>query len=194
MFVNKENIVKTAFLQSERLYLRPLDADDLDRCLRWINDPEVLQYLGRRRPTGREQETQWLANQYKSDDQFSLAIVLKDGDRHIGNCGFNDIEYEDRKAAFGILIGEKDTWSSGYGTEATRLILTYGFRTLGLHRIALEVYSNNPRAQAAYERAGFRLEGTQRESYYCDGQYFDTYIMAILRTEWEEGADEPLEQ
>ena len=175
-----------AFLRGERLYLRPLDAGDIDRCLRWINDPEILPFLGRRRPTGREQEAQWLADQYKSDDHFSLAIVLNDGDRHIGNCGFNEIEHADRKGVFGILIGEKDAWDQGYGTEATRLILDYGFRTLGLHRIGLEVYGNNPRAQAAYARAGFSLEGTQRESYYYDGRYLDTHVMGILESEWEE--------
>jgi RimJ/RimL family protein N-acetyltransferase len=178
--------MSVVFIEGERLYLRPLGVEDLDRCVRWINDPEVLQFLGRRFPMGREQEKEWLADQYKSEDQLNLAIVLKEGDRHIGNCGFNEIDYLNRSAVFGILIGEKDAWSCGYGPEAARLIVEYGFRTLGLHRVSLEVYSSNPRARKAYAKVGFKLEGTQRESYFYDGQFFDTHTMAILANEWRE--------
>jgi RimJ/RimL family protein N-acetyltransferase len=173
------------FLIGDRIYLRPLDTEtDLDRCLRWINDPEVLATLGRRQPMGRVAEKEWLQGQYKNDSHMTLAIVLKDGDRHIGNCGFNEIDYVNRNAVFGILIGEKDVWGRGYGPDAARLILQHGFEELGLHRIGLEVYSLNPRAIRAYEKAGFVREGTLRESYFRHGQFHDTIVMSILESEW----------
>ncbi len=175
------------FLIGNRIYLRPLDESDVDRCLRWINDPEVLSTIGQRFPKSRIREEEWLATQYKSEKHFSVAIVIKDGDRHIGNCGFNDIDYANRKAVFGILIGEKDEWDKGYGTEAARLLVDYGFNQLNLHRISLQVYSNNPRAIRAYEKAGFTREGTMRESYFRNGRYYDTLIMAILNAEWRAG-------
>jgi RimJ/RimL family protein N-acetyltransferase len=177
--------VNIVFLDSERLYLRPLDESDLDPCMRWINDSEILQYLGRKLPMGRMQEKEWLTSQYASESQLNLAIILKDGDRHIGNCGFNEIDYVNRNAIFGILLGEKDTWNQGYGSEAGKLVIRYGFEQLGLHRIELDVFSYNPRARASYERIGFVLEGTKRESYYRNGQYHDTYVMSVLRSEWE---------
>ena len=177
--------MKNPFLIGERIYLRPLDEEDLDRCLRWINDPEVLHTLGRRFPMSRTLEKEWLAGHYKSEKRFSFAIVLKDGDRHIGNCGFNDIDYVNRKAVFGILIGEKDQWGRGYGPEAARLVVDYGFKQLGMHRISLEVYSHNTRAQRAYEKVGFVLEGRMRESHFRDGCYYDTLVMAILEGEWK---------
>jgi len=177
--------VDNPFLIGDRIYLRPLDAEtDLDRCLRWINDPEVLATLGCRKPVGRVSEREWLEEQYKSDEQMNLAIVLKDGDRHIGNCGFNDIDYVDRCGVFGILIGEKDCWGQGYAPEAAKLVLKYGFEELGLHRIELEVYSHNARAVRAYEKVGFRREGTLRESYYRNGVYHDTIVMSVLESEW----------
>jgi RimJ/RimL family protein N-acetyltransferase len=176
--------MEVPFILGERIYLRPLDEADLDRCLRWINDPEVLVTLGRRQPTGRAAEKEWLQEQYKSDKHMNLAIVLKDGDRHIGNCGFNEIDYINRSAVFGILIGEKDTWGQGYGPEAARIILEYGFEELGLHRIGLDVYSHNARAIRAYEKAGFIREGTLRESYYRNGVYHDTIVMSVLESEW----------
>jgi len=172
------------FIDGERLYLRPLEPTDLDLCLVWINDSEILQFLGRRHPMGRVQETEWLANQYKSEKHLNLAIVLKQGDRHIGNCGFNDIDYVNRSAVFGILIGEHDAWHQGYGPEAARLVIRHGFEQLDLHRIELDVFSLNPRAKRAYEKVGFTLEGTKRESYFRNGQFHDTHVMSILKSEW----------
>ena len=175
------------FIVGERIYLRPLDAEgDLDRCLGWINDPELQARIGRRHPMSRAQEQEWLAGQYKREDHLNLAIVLKDGDQHVGNCGFNAIDYINRSAEFGILIGEKDAWHQGYGPEAARLIVTFGFEQLGLHRIELEVFSLNPRARKAYEKVGFILEGTKRESYFRHGTFHNTHVMSILESEWSQ--------
>jgi len=173
------------FLEGDRIHLRPLDMGDLERCLRWMNDPELLQFLGRRTPMSREMETQWLAKQYQDERNTNLAIVLKDGDRHIGNCGLDQVDCWDHNASFGIFIGEPDAREQGYGTEAAKLLLDYGFRQLNLHRIHLTVFSFNKRAQKAYEKAGFVVEGARREAYYRHGQYHDIVLMGILRSEWE---------
>ena len=172
------------FLIGDRLYLRPLDEDDLDRCLRWINDPEIIVNLGRRTPMSRTAEREWLLSQYKSEKDLPLAIVLKAGDRHIGNAGLHAITPVDQSAEFGLLIGEKDAWGEGYGPEAGRVILDYGFRQLGLHRIFLRVFSFNERAQRVYAKLGFVPEGTLRESYFQDGTFHDTLVMSILEEEW----------
>jgi len=177
--------MRTPFLVGDRIYLRPLDAaTDLDRCLRWINDPELQARIGRRHPMGRTQEQEWLDGQYKQDDHMNLAIVVADGDRHIGNCGFNAIDSVNRSAVFGIMIGETDTWGQGYGPEASRLIIEYGFEELGLHRIELDVFSHNAGAIRAYEKTGFIREGVKRESYFRHGVYHDTIQMSILESEW----------
>lgn len=185
--------MRNPFLIGDRIYLRPLEEEDLDRCMRWINDPEILTTLGRRFPMSRALEREWITSQYKSEKDLSLAIVIKDGDLHIGNCGFNSIDYLNRKAVFGILIGEKDNWGHGYAPEAAKLILGYGFDELNLHRISLEVYSHNKRAQRAYERVGFIHEGAMREAYFRNGRYYDNLIMGILRSEWRKDGTSSLE-
>lgn len=177
--------MNTPFLIGERLYLRPLDEDDLDRCMRWINDPEILTTLGRRTPMSRSIEREWLLGQYKSERTFSLAIVLKDGDRHIGNTGLHEITPVDRSAEFGLLIGEKERWGEGYGPEAGRLVLAHGFEQLGLHRICLRVFAFNDRAQRVYAKLGFVKEGALRESYFRNGAFHDTLVMSILSSEWK---------
>jgi RimJ/RimL family protein N-acetyltransferase len=181
------------FLIGRRIYLRPLGEGDVDRCLSWINDTEVARGVGRKGPISRTQEREWILGQYKSPSTFSLAIVLQAGDRHIGNCGLHEIEFSNGCAEFGILIGEKTQWGNGYAPEAAGLLLRYGFEEMGLHRIELEVYAQNERAQRAYEKAGFVPEGRRRESYFSQGAFHDTLIMGILKPEWEKHAGAVLE-
>jgi len=177
--------MQVPFIVGDRVYLRPLDAEtDLDRCLGWINDPELQVRIGRRHPMSRVQEQEWLAGQYKREDHMNLAIVLKDGDRHVGNCGFNRIDFINRNAEFGILIAERDAWGKGYGPEAAQLILKYGFEELGLHRIWLWVVAFNEHAIRAYEKAGFTHEGTCRQEYFRRGEFHDVKLMSVLESEW----------
>jgi [ribosomal protein S5]-alanine N-acetyltransferase len=173
------------FLVGERIYLRPLDTDDLERCLRWINDPGITSTLTMRFPMSRSQEESWLLSHYKDQSNLSLAIVIKNDDQHIGNCGLHSIDYVNRNAEFGIMLGESDQWGKGYAPEAGQLIVNYGFKQLAMHRIYLNVYSHNNRAKRAYEKLGFVHEGIMRESYFRDGRYYDSLIMAILESEWD---------
>ena len=174
-----------AFLIGDRIQLRPFQASDLHARLSWVNDREIQQLVGRKQPRGKGEEAAWLASRYERDNRLVLAIELKDSGQLIGYCGLAAIDYSNRKGVFAILIGEKDAWQRGFGPEATRLILSFAFDELNLHRVELEVYGNNPRAVRAYEKIGFRHEATCKESYYCNGAYHDHYVMAILRDEWQ---------
>jgi len=184
--LGEEVTMKNPFLIGERLYLRPLEMEDVPTCLRWINDPEVTKTLGIYRPMNGLRERGWFERLYKDDRDIVLAIVLKEQDEHIGNIGLHRIDWKDRGAELGIIIGKRDEWDKGYGTEATSLMLGYGFERLGLHRIYLRVYANNPRGIRCYEKAGLRREGVLRESHFAEGRYWDTIIMGILEEEWRE--------
>ena len=83
------------------------------------------------------------------------------------------------------MIGDKSVWNKGYGTETMQMLLQHGFETLNLNRLYLRVYSTNPRAIRAYEKADFIMEGTLREAVYKHGKYSDVHIMSVLRSEWE---------
>ncbi|MCJ7736119.1 MAG: GNAT family N-acetyltransferase, partial [Anaerolineae bacterium] len=111
-----------------------------------------------------------------------LAIEAEDG-VHIGNIGLDQINWKDRSAELGIVIGEKSQWSKGYGTDAIRTLLGLGFREMNLHRIFLRVDADNARGIRCYEKAGFQLEGTFREAVFREGVYHDQRVMSILQTE-----------
>lgn len=105
---------------------------------------------------------------------------------HIGNIYVRSIDWVYRHAIIGILIGEADNRSKGYGQSALRQIITHSFQVLGLHKLILEVLEDNPRAIHVYEKSGFKIEGTMRKHVYKKGIWKDLIIMGILREEWTE--------
>jgi len=173
------------FLIGDQIYLRPLEMDDEERCRRWFNDPDVRQFLDTIYPLSREAERSFLekivGRPIGPGSDIILAIALQDDDQHIGNVGLHHINTVDRNAEMGIALGEKDMWQKGYGTEASRLVVEYGFNTLNLHRIYLRVHGNNPRALAAYKKLGFQQEGVWRQAIFRRGRYEDVILMGLLR-------------
>ena len=179
-------------IYSKRLRLRAAERADLPLFVRWLNDPEVRQNLALYLPMSQASEEQWFESMLKSPPAEHVLVIevrQPDGEswQPIGNCSLMDIDWHNRKAEFGIFIGEKSMWNQGYGTETARLILKHGFDTLNLNRISLQVFATNPRAIRAYEKAGFVLEGRLRQAEFIDGQYVDMLLMSVLRSEWNPG-------
>jgi len=83
-----------------------------------------------------------------------------------------------------IVVGDRDCWNKGFGTDAMRLILQYGFIELNLRRISLGLHAYNERALKTYQKVGFQLEGRTRGDGLRDGVRFDGLWMGILREEW----------
>lgn len=175
-------------LEGELVRLRAFEFDDLERCYRWLNDCEVTRYLeAGRYPLSKENEREWLENAARRRSGFPdvfLAIETKDG-VHIGNIGLHEASPEHRRATLGVMIGEKDCWSNGYGTDAIRTLLRFGFRQMNLNRIELTTLDFNERAQACYRNCGFVEEGRRRQDRFIDGEYRDLLVMGILRSDWE---------
>lgn len=176
-------------LKGKKVRLRPAAVEDLAERHAWFNDPEVVRpYLGRLvfTPKRKIEENLSIALQL---DPFSgyleLAVENLDDARYVGNIFLRNIRFDDRSAEFGIFIGVKECWDAGLGSEATTLMLSYGFEELHLHRIWLTVFSFNKRAIRCFEKCGFNLEGLLKETLFAQGSYHDTLIMAILDKEWK---------
>jgi RimJ/RimL family protein N-acetyltransferase len=167
--------------------LGPFVRGDLALYHRWINDFEVTRYyLDTPRPQTLEERAGWY-ERMSVGDLYNIDFLIYElaTMRPIGRVGLEDISYQHRRASFGILIGEKECWGKGYGTEATRLTLDYGFRLLGLHNIMLSVSSANTPAIRAYTRAGFRVIGARRECRREGDHTLDSIFMDCLATEFE---------
>jgi|WetSurMetagenome_2_1015567.scaffolds.fasta_scaffold878029_1 RimJ/RimL family protein N-acetyltransferase len=124
-------------------------------------------------------------SQEQDEEGFQFLIRTLQDDRLIGFVGLWDLERNHGDAEVGIGIGDRQSWGRGYGTDAMRVILRYGFTELNLKRITLGVFDYNTRAIRSYEKAGFTLEGRMRKAVYRDGSRADIVYMGILREEWQ---------
>ncbi len=171
--------------------LRAPDMGDLERNTRWINDRDVTRYLVLRYQMPGLAEEAWMRERCAAQPSYFetfFAIETKEG-VHIGNTNFFGASPENRSAEVGIMLGDKDYWSKGYGSDAIRTLLGFGFNEMNLHRIELLVYAFNERAQAAYRKCGFVEEARLRQHIFREGAYHDVLRMSVLRPEFYAGKD-----
>jgi RimJ/RimL family protein N-acetyltransferase len=170
-------------ISGERIYLSPINTGDVETYTKWLNDFEVSGNLGNfRQLISLNAEQKALEGMAGKGQHYS--IVLQDGDVMIGGVSFNETDHISRKAEIGLFIGEAEYRNKGYGAEALRLMLDFGFQTLNLHNVMLLVHSDNERAMACYKKVGFREFGRRREAKYKNGRYIDVIYMDLLDTEF----------
>lgn len=175
-------------MASGRVSLRPFEPSDAELYRRWRADAEPMALAGwhDRAPLSLAQVASRIARltEEQGKDHYTFVICLAADERPIGEVMLADLDRVNGSAQLGIFIGEAGEWGKGYGTDAVRAIVDFGFAELRLERIWLNVWTENPRARRAYEKAGFVHEGTLRHDRYEHGQFTDGHVMSILRGEW----------
>ncbi|MGH3351660.1 MAG: GNAT family N-acetyltransferase [Nocardioides sp.] len=177
-------------LTGDAVVLRPFADGDVETMARILADPDVVRLTGSVHSIDEietssavpdERLREWYATRNEQPDRLDLAILDQKGGNLVGEAVINEVDTDNRSANFRILIGPAGR-NRGLGTEATRLIVDHAFRTTALNRIELCVYAFNPRAKRAYEKAGFSVEGVQREALRYDDGYVDAVVMSRLRS------------
>ncbi|MEK7658933.1 MAG: GNAT family protein [Patescibacteria group bacterium] len=177
------------FLKSERIILQPIELKEISELSRvisgWINNGQVTYYMFTgQKPKNSKQVSDSIKKELETHE--NVIFMAKDikTQKPIGYAGLYDINQTARKAEFRVLIGEKDFWGKGYGTEITELITYYGFDRLNLNRISLGYVADNKAAGKAYEKAGYVFEGTLKQDIYRNSKYYDAVLMAVLRDDY----------
>ncbi|HEV2238273.1 MAG TPA: GNAT family protein [Ktedonobacterales bacterium] len=171
----------------EKVALGPRSGDLAPLLARWLNDFEVAVYSGdplMPNPVEFWQARHETASKDRHSERVEFAIYERATLRPIGVTHWREINPGDRTATYAIIIGEKDCWGKGYGTETTRLMLEYAFAALNLHSVQLTTSAFNERAIRAYLRAGYREVGRRREAHRFGDRVFDEVIMDCLATEF----------
>jgi RimJ/RimL family protein N-acetyltransferase len=169
----------------ERLYLSPINPDEVDTYLKWINEDKTLALNFGQYPlmVSSKSDLNWLYEPSKNMHRY--AIVLLDNDVLIGSISLHNIDNLNRNAYIGIFIGGEENRSKGYGAEAIRLILDYGFKTMNMHSINLTVHADNEAGINCYKNVGFREVGRLPEVLYINGKYVDKIYMSMLEGEYK---------
>lgn len=171
-------------LVGDRVCLGPRRKDLIPTYLRWVNDPEVNCYLTMwGAALSLEDEEKWYESTGGPNDRM-LTVYAREDMVPIGNTGLHGIDFRNGTAELGIMLGAREYWGRGMGTEATRLMLDFGFTGLGLHCIQLRALATNERAIRCYEKAGFRTAGRVREFMKIGSQRFDYILMDVLASEF----------
>lgn len=175
---------QVTFLTGTSIYLRPASPDDIPLVERGKNDPAVRETLFLFQPVTREMAAAEQQSWSSSKETALFTICESATDEAVGQTAFVRIDHVSRAAVFYIAIYDPGSWSKGYGSEATRLMLHYAFDILNLNRVQLHVAVENTKGVKAYQKAGFTIEGTLREAMYHNNKYCDFYVMGILRKEY----------
>ena len=163
-----------------KLYLRELEAADLDRTHEWLHRPDIYNKIGVQVPFTIEQQEQWFNNLKHDKSKIVFAICLKDDEIHIGNVSLDSIDYRHKNARFSIFIADGKDRGKGYGAEAIKLIETYAFNNLGLHKIWCKTDAEELLVQNFYQKAGYKKEGLLIEHESRNHVFIDKVIFAKI--------------
>ena len=178
----KKEEAKPVFLRGKKVILRPRHIDDVPRLARWINDPDVRKNIMTQFPLAEHDERAWVER--KSDDKEVLLSIDTIEGRHIGTMGLHRINWIDRTAVSGALIGEKDCWRKGYGTDAKMTLLAYAFLTLGLRKICSEAIEYNAGSLGFNAKCGYKQEGIRKKQIFREGKCWDVVLTAVFAEDW----------
>jgi RimJ/RimL family protein N-acetyltransferase len=173
--------------------LRGYEKSDLDAVMKWWHDEEVTKFISAAVfPAYSLQKKRFIENVASGRDSLNkeFAIETLADRKYIGTIGLHNIDWLSRHAKLAIVIGDKEYWDRGYGTEAVKVLLRLAFERMGRHRVELVVVTFNQRAIACYEKCGFRREGILRDFVFKLGAFQDVVMMSILANEFQRRNEE----
>ena len=170
-------------IYGERIYLRRLTENDASEAyVRWMNDPDINQYLESRFYVQTIESTKTFIRSVTNDNNYQFGIFIKETDQHIGNIKIGSINHYHKYADIGFLIGEKEYWGKGIASEAIKLATDFAFRTLKLHKLWGGAYAPNVGSMKAFLKNGYVEEGVKKSPYLCNGVYVDDIMFGKINS------------
>ena len=173
-------------MEGQDIYLRPMDGSDTDNIIKWRNTDFVRRNFIYQKPFTRQGHENWTKTMIDTGKAVQFIICTKEGDEPVGSVYLRDIDRNHNKAEYGIFIGEEQALGKGYGTQAARLMISYGFHRAGLHKLMLRVLAENGQALGSYEKAGFVKEAYFKDEVFLEGCYKDVIYMAVINPDTPE--------
>ena len=146
-------------------------------------DKEVARLTGCKEEFSKDEVVSFFLKSLEEDDRYFFLIIAPDGEI-IGESVINEIDWDLKCANFRIGLYRQTERGKGIGTWATEITRDFAFEKLKLQRLELDVYSNKPRAEKVYLKAGFKREGILRDGSMDGGEYADDRLMSIGEDEW----------
>lgn len=162
------------------VFMRQITTEDTDLIVRWRNSYRVRSNFIDQRLFTAESHMNWMNTRVAAGEVIQFILCEKAASRPVGSVYFRDIDRENRRAEYGIFIGEADAAGKGYGTLAAGAAVSYAAEVLKLHKLVLRVFADNAAAVRSYEKAGFVREGCLKDEVKTENGYRDLILMAVL--------------
>jgi len=169
----------------EKVILRAIEKEDLDLLHKWSNDPEINYMLGGWHfPSSFQDQEKWFSNLSMRDNNQRFAIDTEELGL-IGMVNIVDINWKDRRAFTGMLLGDKDMRGKGFGVDTIKTMNKYAFEELGLMRLDGSMISYNEASIGVYtKKCGWIIEGVKKSAYFRKNQWWDEVVVGITKDDY----------
>ncbi|WP_435358724.1 GNAT family N-acetyltransferase [Haloarchaeobius sp. DFWS5] len=175
----------TTFLVGDEVILRPLEADDLEFCRDWVNDPQVRTSLGIGEPINLKQEEEWFEKQVCDKDSSAIHLAIEVDDEPVGVINTHYIDGRHGNTILGCWLAPA-FHGQGYGTDATRTFIDYLFEEQRLGAVRAEAFEFNEKSRALLESVGMEQVATIPKWIFARGEHHDTCVYVITASQWRE--------
>lgn len=172
-------------IKGEKIILRAVEKEDLELLNKWANDEEIQYWLGGWHfPTNMEDQMKWFSS--LSANSINQRFVIQAPELGvIGTANLVDIDWKNRNAFHGMLLGDKDIRGKGYGQDTVMAVMKYAFEELGLQRLDGSMIEYNKASLRMYiEKCGWKEEGRQRNWYFRKNRFWDRIVVGITRDDY----------
>jgi RimJ/RimL family protein N-acetyltransferase len=171
----------------KQVCLRAIEKKDLPLLQKWANDPEIQNMLGGWHfPTSEQDQERWFASLSCTSKDQRFAIEVPDIGL-IGTANLISIDWKNRNAFHGMMLGEKNIRGKGYGVDTIMTLMHYAFDELGLARLDGDMIEYNTGSLKTYiDRCGWLVEGRKTNWYFRKGRYWDKIVVGITRERYKE--------
>lgn len=178
-------------IKGKKVTLRAIEKEDLELLHRWSNDPTINYMLGGWHfPSSKMDQEKWFNSLFVNSLNQRFAIDTEELGL-IGMANLVDINWKDRNAFHGMLLGDKDMRGKGFGVDSIMAINRYAFEELGLMRMDGSMISYNEASLGVYiKKCGWKIEGRKMNYYFRKNQWWDKIVVGITRDDYFKLIDE----
>lgn len=174
-------------IKGDKIYLTPIEREDLPQLMEWRNIPEYRKYFREYREISTDMQNNWYENKVLNDPStIMFSIKSIENDSLLGCCGLCYINWVHRNADLSLYIGWEECYIDdvGFAHESCKLLFDYGFNELGLQKIWTEIYEFDTKKLSLYQKLNFHKDGILRNQYFYEGKWWNSYILSLLKEEY----------
>lgn len=174
-------------IHGKQVCLRAIEKTDLPTLQKWANDPEIQGMLGGWHfPTNDQDQERWFSSLSCTSNDQRFAIVVPDIGL-IGTANLVSIDWKNRNAFHGIMLGEKNIRGKGYGVDTLMALMRYAFDELGLERLDTDIIEFNASSLKLHiDKCGWLIEGRKPDWYFRQGKRWDKILLGISKDRYLE--------